>query len=149
MRILAIHAQTDERITFRTQSEAARFAEVSPPTMTHYINCGKICRKGYKYIEVETPESELSVTQLYYRKKREKMKAAKYAQNEITPQDREKFRIMSYQKNRANVCITPCPYHYSPKPTIGSTTCQICPSFRAIDRKTLDVACARTNFIFK
>lgn len=146
MRILAINVHTNEKREFQSQKEAAVFSGISSATMSVYVKHGTIDRNGWQYQETSVPEENLPRYLRYYYRKKEEKQLMRFVADSINDSDREKYHIIKYKKNAANVCLTPCPFMLSPKPTVGSTKCQSCPSFKAIDRKTLEVACARRLF---
>lgn len=71
--------------------------------------------------------------------KRTRYQSTTTKDSELNP----KYTILSYETKCPKVHITPCPFHESPKPMIGSAKCQMCGSFRGINRVNKQVACNR------
>ena len=136
--IKAVNVNTGEEILFKTLTEAGKYENVSKSTMTWRISTGYVTKSGWRFFRADNPDFVYKKKkQTYVRKKELRFKFG------LTDEDREKYRIIKYEKNVANVCITPCPFYDSPKPMIGTARCQNCGSFHGIDRKTNEVACSR------
>lgn len=141
MKIKAYNLITQETRTFNKQKDAADFVGVIKTTLI-YRMMRKIPTDGWIFEKVPYTDAEVAKLEKQLARKRE-LRGVGFIQDSIKDANREKYRIIKYEKNRANACITLCPYYESPKPRIGSTRCQSCAYFHGIDRKLQEVACSR------
>ena len=143
MKIKVYNINTKERRIFATQKDAAEFVGLRSSTMIYRMT-NKIPTDGWMFEKVPLTDAEVKKLEKQLARKRELNKIG-FIQDNIKDSDREKYNIVKYEKNRANACITPCPYYLSPKPKIGSTRCQVCGYFHGIDRRLQEVACSRNT----
>lgn len=143
MRIQGINVKTGETIIFPSLKATGEFLGIVSSGVIKRILNEKPSRDGWMFSRMPLTEAELKTLERQRERKRELNKQG-FIQDTIKEIDRKKYRIMRYEKNRCNACITPCPHILSPKPMIGSGLCQRCPSFHGIDRNRQEVACGKT-----
>ena len=141
MKVEVYNLITNEKHIFPTQKDAAEFLEIPTSTMVWRMK-NRTPTNGWVCEKVPLTDKEVAKLEKQLARKRELNKVG-FIQDSISDSDREKYRVFKYEKNHANVCITPCPFYLAPKPRIGSARCQDCSYFHGIDRTRLEVACAR------
>lgn len=138
-RVIAIRKSDGEQIKFARVKDAAKFAGITPSSMSHRISCGTVDGKGYYYIMDEG--GELTKWQMY--RARKKSYDKRNYLNEDVELDKEKYRTIPYEVRNLRESITPCPFKEYPKPMVGSVQCVRCTSFRGRNKQSHEVACCR------